>query len=147
MTESSAVIPETLEKRAAISRQLSEQTGLSDAVLNRMVRTFYDAARKDQLIGPLFDHVVDWEAHINTITKFWSSVTLLTQDYSGRPLPVHLKLDLQPVHFQRWLQIFEHTVRAECPPAGADLLMDRARRIARNFEVAGEMHRARQPVA
>ncbi len=145
MNQPSAWIPETPERRVEISQKIAEQTGLNNTVLNRMVRAFYDAARTDTLIGPLFDHVTDWETHIHTITMFWSSVTLLTKEYDGRPLPPHLKLDLQPAHFERWLQIFERTVRAECSPAGADLLLDRARRIARSFEMATEVHRGQLP--
>ena len=41
-------------------------------------RAFYGAARGDEVLGPLFERVDDWEAHIVRICAFWSSVTLMT---------------------------------------------------------------------
>jgi hypothetical protein len=41
--------------------------------ISRLVRTFYARARKDPLLGPIFDaHVVDWDAHFVQMINFWS---------------------------------------------------------------------------
>jgi hemoglobin len=144
-TTPSIAFPETPDRRAAISRQIQSATGLDDRVLERLVRTFYAAARQDPLIGPLFDTVQDWEAHIAKIATFWSSVALMTGRYHGQPMVAHLKLPLEPQHFVRWLSLFEQTARANCSEPAAALLMDKARRIAQSLELGMNVHRGLLP--
>jgi hemoglobin len=143
----SAVFPETPEQRAANARAIGEATGLSDAVLECVVRSFYGTAREDPILAPLFAHVADWEAHIATITAFWSSVALMSGRYHGQPMAAHLPLPLEPTHFIRWLELFEQTVRAVCTPEGAEHLMVRARRIAQSLEMGLEVQRGILPGA
>jgi hemoglobin len=145
MSASSVPFPETPERRAAIGRAIGEATGLDEAVLERLVREFYGAARVDPLLGPVFDHVTDWEAHIERICAFWSSVALMTGRYHGSPMAVHMPLPLTPPHFVRWLELFEETARRICTPEGADHLMDRARRIAQSLEMGIAVQRGELP--
>jgi hemoglobin len=119
---------------------LAAQTSLDEAMIERLVRRFYATARQDPLIGPMFDHVHDWERHIARITAFWSSVALMSGRYSGQPMQAHFPLGLRPEHFARWLELWAETARAECPPEGADLLIERARRIARSLEYGIQAH-------
>jgi hemoglobin len=128
-------IPETPERRAALTREITARTGLDTAALERLLRTFYGAARQDPLLAPAFAGVADWEAHIANLTRFWSSVALLTGAYHGQPLPAHRPLGLAPQHFARWLALFEATAAECCTPAGAAHLIERARRIARSLEL------------
>ncbi|HBK08333.1 MAG TPA: preprotein translocase subunit TatC [Acetobacteraceae bacterium] len=137
--------PENAERRAAITRDIQAATDLDEAVLERLVRTFYDTARRDEVIGHLFDGVQDWEKHISKITAFWSSVALLTGRYHGQPLAAHFPLRLEPLHFARWLALFEKTAREVCSVAGADLLMDKAHRIARSLEIGVAVSRGELP--
>ena len=130
MTTASIPFPETPERRAELTRRLRDTTGLDDAALERLVRAFYERARYDDVIGTRFDGVHDWERHIARITDFWSSVALMSGRYHGQPLAPHLKLDLHPQHFARWLALWEETVRETCPPQAFDHLIDKARRIA-----------------
>ncbi len=134
MSVPSAAIPETPRDRAALTRDIETATGLDEAVLERLLRAFYAAARADAELGPLFAHVEDWEAHIARIGAFWSSVALMTGRYHGQPLAAHAPLDLHPAHFTRWLALFEATAGQHCTPAGAAYLMERACRIARSLE-------------
>jgi hemoglobin len=127
--------PENAERRAAISRSIQVETGLDEVVLERLVRTFYDAARRDPVLGPAFDGVSDWEKHIAKITTFWSSVALMTGRYHGQPVAAHFPLQLQPLHFARWLALFEENTRAVCTAGGAAHLMEKAHRIARSLEL------------
>jgi hemoglobin len=131
----SIAFPETPERRAAIAQAIRNSTGLDEATLERVIRAFYAAARRDELIGPLFDAVEDWEHHFAKLTSFWSSVALMAGSYHGQPMAAHLKLPLESGHFSRWLELFEQTVRAECSAASADMLLDKARRIARSLEL------------
>ena len=145
MTAPSIAFPETPERRAELTRQIQTATGLDDLVLERLVRAFYETARHDPVIGPLFDDVQDWDAHIAKITTFWSSVALMTGRYHGQPMAAHLKLPLQPQHFARWLALFEQTARAMCSEPAAELLIDKARRIAQSLQLGMEVHRGVLP--
>jgi len=139
------VFPETPERRAEITRQIQAATGLDEPLLERLVRAFYGTARQDPIIGYLFDGVHDWEAHIARITTFWSSVALMSGRYHGNPMAPHLKLPLEPPHFARWLALFERTARDICSEAGADLLMEKARRIAQSLQLGVEAKRGVLP--
>jgi hemoglobin len=139
------MFPETPERRAEIARRIRTATGLDEAVLERLVRAFYATARRDPLIGHLFNDVEDWEAHIARITDFWSSVALMSGRYHGNPMAPHLKLPLQPDHFARWLTLFEKTAREICSEAGAALLLDKALRIARSLQLGLEAKRGVLP--
>jgi hemoglobin len=142
---SSVVFPENAARRAAITRDIQSATGLNEAVLGRLVRTFYAGARRDEVIGHLFDDVRDWDKHIARITAFWSSVGLLTGRYHGQPLAAHLPLALEPQHFVRWLALFEATVREVCTPEAVKYLMEKAHRIARSLELGIAVHKGELP--
>ena len=55
--------------------------------------------------------------------------------YSGRPLPAHMALGLEPEHFKAWLELFEATAREVLPPDGAAFFIARAHRIADSFQL------------
>src|SRR5690606_35993487 len=136
---------ETAERRAAFAAKITAHTGFDEATLERVVRAFYGTARRDPLLGPVFARVADWEAHIARIVDFWSSVVLMSGRYHGNPMAAHLPLGLEPHHFARWLELFGRTAQAECRPEGAELLVDRARRIARSLELGLAVQRDELP--
>ncbi len=112
------------------------ESPIDEASIARLVRTFYDRARDDALIGPIFNGAVtDWDHHIAQITDFWSSMMLKTGRYDGRPMRPHLRLPLRAEHFDRWLQLFEATAREIFPAEIAEGFIIRARRIADSFEM------------
>jgi hemoglobin len=109
---------------------------VNEASIERLVRAFYNSAREDELIGPIFNGAVaDWEHHITNIADFWSSIVLRTGRYGGRPMRPHLVLPLRGEHFDRWLMLFEKTTKEQFSPDIADVFIDRARRIADSFEM------------
>lgn len=110
---------------------------ITDPEIARLVATFYARAREDDVLGPIFNRVVeDWDHHIAQITDFWSSIMLRTGRYSGRPMNPHLRLPLEAEHFDRWLALFEQTATEIFGAEIAHEFMIRARRIADNFEMA-----------
>lgn len=141
----SAAHPESPERRAALSQEIMAATGLDEATLERLVRAFYATARQDALIGPMFARVHDWETHIATITRFWSSVALMTGSYHGQPMRAHAPLDLHKPHFARWLALFEATATGICTPQGVAYLMEKAQRIAQSMEFAHAVLRGELP--
>jgi hemoglobin len=122
---------EPTDRRAELARMVREQTGLDEAVLERVVRRFYARTLQDPLIGPVFSaHVDDWEVHYQKMVDFWASVGLLAGRYHRNALAAHRPFALVPEQFDRWLTLFDATLREECSPHGADHLGGVARRIA-----------------
>lgn len=82
-----------------------------------LVDSFYAKARKDDLIGPVFNEVIGdhWDEHLPTMYKFWGDILLNKNEYEGNPMFVHKQLNaripLQPQHFERWKKLFVETVR------------------------------------
>jgi len=130
------------ERRARIVAQRRLETGIDEAMIDRLVRTFYGKVRLDPMLGPIFEaRVQDWEHHFRILGAFWSSVTLGTGAYSGTPMQKHIGLPADSRHFDRWLRLFGQTAIEICPPDAARLFIERAMRIAESLElaIAGEL--------
>jgi len=129
------------ERRAAITTEIAERTGIDEAMIERVVHTFYGKVRKDALLGPVFDaRIADWELHLQRMCAFWSSVALMSGLYHGRPMEKYLPLPVDGRHFDRWLALFEDTAHEICPPAAAEHFIERAHRVADSLElgIAGQ---------
>ncbi len=124
---------------------------LDEAMVAAVVSAFYAKARRDEVIGPVFNRVVPaehWPQHIQTITDFWSSMLLGTRRYTGRPMPKHIAIpELSDAHFQRWLTLFRETAEELCPPHIAALFVDRAERVGYNFRIRIAQSRGQDPTA
>lgn len=109
--------------------------GIDEAVVSNVVHTFYARVRSDPDLGPIFDEAVhDWPRHLERLTDFWSSVTLMTGAYKGQPMQAHFRLPHLPdALFVRWLDLFRGTLRDVCTPEQSEVFMVRAERIADNF--------------
>lgn len=124
------------ERRARVTAAIMAETGIDEAMIERLVRGFYDRVRDDALIGPVFAaRIVDWEPHLRQMFDFWSSVALMSGRYHGQPMRKHLMLPVDGRHFDRWLALFEATAADLCPPRAAAHFIERARRIAESIEM------------
>ncbi len=124
------------ERRAQITAGIIERTGITEAMIERLVHGFYAKVRKDPMIGPVFEaRITDWEPHLVQMCAFWSSVALMTGRYHGTPMVKHMKLPIDAAHFDRWLELFEATAHELCPPVAAVHFVERARRIASSLEM------------
>jgi hemoglobin len=105
--------------------------GITQKLIHDVVVEFYERARRDTQLGPVFDaRVDDWEAHLSRMTDFWSAALLRTGRYSGRPVEHHREIpSLTARHFDRWVELFEATVRDLCPPRDAEAFLVRAQRM------------------
>jgi len=111
---------------------------ISEALIERLVHSFYAKVRKDEALGPIFARVIggDWTAHLAKMCKFWSSVMLMSGSYKGNPMIAHIRLKtVRPEHFERWLDLFRETAVATCPGDVADIFVDRAENIARSLQL------------
>jgi hemoglobin len=123
------------ERRAQITADIAERTGITEVMIERLVHGFYAKVRTDPLLGPIFEtRIRNWEPHLAQMCAFWSSVALMSGRYHGTPMVKHLPLPVDAAHFDRWLALFEETAGEICPPEAEAHFVDRARRIAASLE-------------
>ena len=114
---------------------------LSEPAIEQLVRRFYDRARHDPLLGPVFTRAIGeeeaaWEAHFVRLTDFWSSIVLRSGRYTGDPFSAHLRLpDIAPQMFDRWLMLFHQTCAELFTPDIAAAFSEKAERIARSLRI------------
>ena len=66
---------------------------------------------------------------------FWSSVTLMTGGYKGRPMEVHARLPEISDALSALATAVSARCREICPPEAAALFIDRAERIANSLKL------------
>ncbi|MGM1429977.1 group III truncated hemoglobin [Sphingobacterium lactis] len=101
-----------------------------------LVDTFYDTIRKDQLLGPIFDGIIQdrWPEHLEKMYRFWQTVLLEEHTYYGSPFPPHAKMPIQKEHFDRWIHLFNQTVDALYTGETADRAKWQGNRMAEMFQ-------------
>ncbi|MFT3996628.1 MAG: group III truncated hemoglobin [Asticcacaulis sp.] len=117
--------------------------------LRLLVERFYDRARADALLGPVFEAAVhDWPAHFDMLTAFWSMVMNGPRPdmpvFKGRPLPKHMALPLKRAHFERWLDLWIEVTGEVFDAPRAEALREKAWRIGQSFQAAQAMEEALQ---
>ena len=136
MADILAMPSEAAARRSQFAETVTRETGIDEAMIERLVHAFYADVRADPLLGPVFAAIVaDWTPHLAQMCAFWSSVVLMTGRYHGRPMDKHLPLPVDAAHFDRWLALFEETAAEVCPPVAAGHFIERARRIAQSLEL------------
>lgn len=77
-----------------------------------LVNRFYGSVRQDELLGPIFDEVIQdrWPEHLEKMYRFWQTVLLEEHTYYGSPFPPHAKLPVEKQHFERWIKLFFATI-------------------------------------
>ena len=153
--ENDSTLAERQARRAALAP--GAQVGIDEAMVHRMVHSFYARIREDEMLGPIFNGAIQdrWDTHLANMVDFWSSVVLMTGRYSGRPMAAHLLLDakrgeqqmprLDQPHFDRWLELFRATAAEVCPPEAAALFVNRAEKIAQSFVMGLRFQRGETP--
>tara|TARA_R110000868_G_scaffold411318_1_gene703079 strand:+ start:1791 stop:2228 length:438 start_codon:yes stop_codon:yes gene_type:complete len=121
------------------ARAAAAEIGIDAAFISELVDVFYGHVRKDAALGPIFDGEIGdgWDEHLAKLKRFWSSIMLHDGSYSGRPMPVHMKLTgLTPEHFTTWLALFDRSLgEIGASEAAHAHFMDRAQRIAQSFQL------------
>ena len=106
------------------------------ADIERLVDTFYERVRADEILAPIFDDVAhtDWARHLLKMYDFWETVLFGTPAYRGQPIGIHVELATRVAlgqrEFGRWLALFVDTVDAAFLGPQADEAKLRAARIA-----------------
>ena len=103
------------------------------ADIELLVSEFYRKALSDSLLAPAFSGL-DIEAHLPVMYDFWASLLLSEQGYTGSPFDKHLRLNLNPQMFERWLFLFDQTTDTLFEGERAALAKQRAHSIAFIFQ-------------
>lgn len=111
--------------------------------IQKLVDTFYDKVRLDELIGPIFNQRIQnrWPEHLAKMYRFWQTVLLGEHTYFGSPFPPHASLPVEWEHFERWLQLFNTTVDELFIGEKADEAKWRANKMAKMFNYKIEYYR------
>ncbi|MGZ3181221.1 MAG: group III truncated hemoglobin [Telluria sp.] len=105
--------------------------------IRALVHQFYAKVLADEALAPIFlgaigDH---WDAHLERMVGFWSTVMLGTREFDGNVYGKHMQLGgVAPEHFRRWLAMFEETARELFADAHAEEFLIPARRIAGSLQ-------------
>ncbi len=77
-----------------------------------MVNQFYSKIREDDLLGDIFNNIIQdrWDLHLEKMYKFWQTVLLNERTYFGSPFLPHAKMPIEKTHFDRWLKLFYETI-------------------------------------
>ncbi len=106
------------------------------------VESFYREMLADPQLGPIFTDVaaIDLQRHLPLIRAYWEKLLLGGRDYARHTMNIHRALHgkrtLTGPDFERWLELFEHTLDAGFSGPKAEQARNTARHIAAN------MHRA-----
>ncbi len=104
-----------------------------------LVRRFYEQVRDHELLGPVFNEIVqDWEVHLVHLSDFWEMILLQTGPGSGKfnPTKVHREVDakvdysIDQVHFGNWLELWFGTIDQYYEGEVAEYAKEHARRMA-----------------
>ena len=113
--------------------------GLEDPMIEAVVHRFYGRVRRDPVLGPVFNGAVaDWDAHLQKLAGFWSSVMLRSGRYAGNPMAAHLRHQdvISPAMFDRWLALWSEVTAEMLPDAAARAMQGRAAMIAESLKLA-----------
>jgi hemoglobin len=123
---------------AEIAMQMELEKTITEASIRRMVDAFYDSVRKDELLGPVFEHALhgQWDAHMPRMYDFWSTVLLGSGRFQGNVFGKHMALPgITKEHFVRWLALFNATVTQMYDAEAAAPILEVAGRIAESLQL------------
>ena len=100
-----------------------------------IVNTFYGRVQEDESIGPIFNDIIQerWPQHLAIMYKFWQSILLDQNTYTGQPFLKHINLGIEEHHFARWLYLFHSTLDELFTGPIADDAKKRSAQIAGTF--------------
>lgn len=128
-----------------------DKRGITRQDIRALIEPFYQRVRADERLGPIFHAKIgetdaQWAPHLEKIENFWANVMLHERAYQGNPLMKHAAVrEIQPAHFERWLDLFEQTAREVLCERKATAFNILARRIGRSLSMGIEVMRSDQP--
>ncbi len=133
-------IQRTADERRAQIKADAAAMGIDEEYISTLVDTFYDRVRVHPELGPVFNNKIgdNWDAHLDTLKRFWSSVALNAGTYHGRPVPAHMEVtQAKEEQFAIWLSLFRQTLEdTAATPEAVEYFYERANRIANSLKLA-----------
>ena len=111
--------------------------------IQNLVNQFYEVVRQDELIGPIFNSIIEdrWPQHLEKMYRFWQTILLDERTYQGTPFAPHAVMPLEARHFERWLTLFYQTVTNLYESIKANEALWRADKMAEMFQIKLEHYR------
>ena len=105
--------------------------------IKTMVNSFYSQVRENELIGPIFDEVIQdrWGVHLEKMYTFWQTILFEEHTYFGSPFPPHAKLPVEAKHFEQWVSIFNQNMDNLFEGPKAEEAKWRAAKMAQMFQI------------
>ena len=109
---------------------------ISITEIQQLVDAFYEKVRGDELLGSVFNRVIEdrWPEHLEKMYRFWQTVLLDEHTYYGSPFSPHARLPIDAEHFERWLHLFGETVNENFTGKKATEAIWRAEKMAKMFQ-------------
>jgi len=88
------------------------------AAVHDLVTRFYREIVFDELLEPIFGELaeVDWAEHIPNLIDYWCWILFGTHGFTGSVTKTHRRLhdvrSIEPVHCDRWMDLWSTTVDA-----------------------------------
>lgn len=124
-------------------KRIMKKTIESRDDLQLLVERFYDKVRKDEELGPIFNHfITDWPKHLEKITGFWDQHIFGTPSYKGDPIEVHNEVDkiwnykISAHNFGTWLFYWIQTLDELFEGKNVEILKFKARKMQTMFFVS-----------
>jgi len=111
-----------------------------------LVDKFYEQILVDDLIGVFFTDVVQlqWDVHIPVMYEFWETTLFGLAKYKGNPMLKHIALndkkEIHSAHFDRWLSIWEKTIRENFKGEKSELAIKKAHSIGELMKYKIDQH-------
>ena len=116
---------------------MTQYENVTEPAILDLVHRFYGKARRDPLIGPVFNAAVaDWDEHFEKLRDFWSSVMLTSGRYKGNPMAVHMRQPIEPHFFDRWQALWRETAAELFAAPVAAQFVAKAERIGESLKLA-----------
>ncbi len=101
-----------------------------------MVNSFYTKVREDELLGDIFNNIIQnrWPTHLEKMYRFWQTILLNEYTYQGSPFAPHARMPVEKKHFDRWKELFMETVDDHFMGEKAEEAKWRASKMAEMFQ-------------
>lgn len=116
VTPGPAPTPDEIPRRSGAWEHRGRDLDTTEEIFELVTRQYVDVVQ-DELLQPHFDFgpgFIDWQAHIGSVTDYWSHVILYAPDYQIDTIENHRQFHqhdpFTPELFDRWLQIFDDAV-------------------------------------
>jgi len=124
-------------KFATIYMSKKDITTAEDIALWQL--SFYKKLLANEITAPKFENL-DLPAHMPRVNAFWEFVLLDKSGYTTNVFDKHIHLNLEKIHFEKWMQFFKETTNEMFEGANANIALERVKLIATTFyhKISGE---------